>query len=191
MKLWHTFPPLAVLPLLLLAAPAHAQLNLSLLPASQAGNPGDTLNFTGMLSNPTAASDPNAYSVFLNSDSPTFNGPGTIDATPFFTNAPASLDPAGTMDANGNLTNTDTYNGPFFDITLDPNAAPGTYNGTFTILGGADGNASDTVATQDFSVTVLPAAVPEASSVVSLGVLLALGLGGLVVSTRRRKSAAL
>ncbi len=184
MKLWHTFSPLAVLPLLLLAAPAHAQLTLNLLPAVQAGNPGDTLYFTGTLSNMTADT------VFLNSDSPTFNGPGTIDDTPFFNNAPASLDPMGTMDANGNPT--DTYNGPFFDITLNANAAPGTYNGTFTILGGVDGNATDTVATQDFSVTVLPvAAVPEASSVVSLGVLLALGLGGLSVSTRRRKATSL
>lgn len=186
MKLWHTFSPLAVLPLLLLAAPAHAQLNLSLLPSSQAGNPGDTLNFTGTLSNPTLDS------VFLNGDTPTFNGPGTIDDSPFLFNAPLSLDPLGTTDGNGNPTGTDTYTGPFFDVKLDPNAAPGTYFGSFVVTGGADGSAQDTVATQDFSVTVLPAAaVPEASSMISLGVLLALGLGGLAVSAKRRKSTSL
>lgn len=41
----------------------------------------------------------------------------------------------------------------------------------------------------DISVTDAgPAAVPEASSVISLGVLLTLGLGGLLVSARRRKA---
>ena len=185
--IWHKLSPLAVLPLLLLAVPAHAQLNLNLANTSLAGNPGDTLNFTGTLSNPTLAS------VFLNSDNPTFNGPGTTDGSPFLLNpnAPISLDPAGTTDANGNPTGTDSYSGPFFDVTLDPNAAPGIYNGTFTILGGVDGNATDNVATEDFSVTVLPAAVPEASPTVSLGVLLALGLGGLIVSAKRRKASAL
>jgi hypothetical protein len=39
----------------------------------------------------------------------------------------------------------------------------------------------------DISVTVAPA-VPEASTTVSLGLLLALGLSGLVVSARRRKA---
>ena len=181
MKLWHKLSPLAVLPLALLAAPAQAQLTLNLTPAAQVGAIGDTLNFTGTLSNPTLDT------VFLNSDSFSFSGPAPDDSP--FLNAPLSLDPVGTTDMNGNPT--DSYTGGFFNVTLDSSVAPGTYLGTFSILGGADSNAADTVATEDFSVTVLPAAVPEASSLVSLGVLLALGLGGLVISAKRRKSAAL
>ena len=184
MKLWYKLSPLAVLPLALLAVPAQAQLTLNLTPAAQAGNPGDILSFTGSLSNPTA------NAVFLNSDSVNFNGPAPQpDDGPFLFNAPLSLDPMGTTDANGNPT--DSYTGGFFNVTLNGDALPGTYTGTFTILGGADSTASDTVATEDFSVTVLPAAVPEASSMISLGVLLALGLGSLAVSAKQRKSAAL
>jgi hypothetical protein len=181
MKLWHKLSPLALLPLALLAAPAQAQLTLNLNQAAQVGAIGDTLNFTGTLSNPTTDT------VFLNSESFSFSGPAT-DASPFLISAPLILDPMGTTDANNNPT--DSYTGGFFDVTLDPSVAPGLYTGTVSIIGGAGAFATDTVATHDFSVTVLPAAVPEASSVVSLGVLLAMGLGGLVVSARRRKCSA-
>ena len=76
----------------------------------------------------------------------------------------------------------------FFDITLLPSAAPGTYFGTFTILGGPTANDQATVGTEDFSVTLPPPTVPESSTTLSLGLLLALGLGGVVVSARRRKA---
>ncbi len=39
-----------------------------------------------------------------------------------------------------------------------------------------------------FTVNVAPAAVPEASSVVSFSLLMAFGLGGLVVAARRKKA---
>jgi len=56
------------------------------------------------------------------------------------------------------------------------------------VQGGADGNASDELASAPFSVTVLaqPAAVPEASTTLSFGLLLVLGGGGLLVAKRRR-----
>jgi hypothetical protein len=156
------------------AAPAaHAQLNFTLTPSSQFGSPGSTLQFFGTLANPSTTD-----TVFLNGDTPTFTAPGlTLDASPFNSNAPLSLGPLGS--------GTDIYTGDFFDVSIGSAALPGTYLGTFEIQGGADGNAQDTIATQDFSVTVLPQAVPEASSVTSLGLLLMLGLGGIIVARRR------
>jgi len=171
---------LAPVLLLCFAAPnaAQAQLTLTLSPSSQAGKVPNTFHFTGTLTNPTGAV------VFLNGDSPTFNGPGTIDDSAFLNNAPLSLGPAGG--------GSDTYTGSFFDITLPSSAAPSTYFGTFTVLGGPTANDLMTVGTEDFSVMVSPSpAVPEASTTVSLGLLLALGLGGLVVAARRKNSASL
>ena len=55
---------------------------------------------------------------------------------------------------------------------------------TFTGLNTAGG---DDTAFID-SVAVSPAAVPEASTTVSLGLLLTLGLGGLIIAAKRRKS---
>ena len=159
------------------APAAHAQLSLTLTPASQAGTAPGTFSFSGTLANPTA------NTVFLNGDSLTFNGPAsglTLDDSPFLTNAPSSLGASGG--------GSDTYTGGFFDVTASPSAAPGTYFGTFSVVGGADGSAQNTVATEDFSVSVTgqTALVPEASSVVSLALLLALGLGGVWRAARRK-----
>ena len=49
----------------------------------------------------------------------------------------------------------------------------------------SDGPSSDG---PSFVVTFAPAAVPEASTTISLGLLLALGLGGVTVSARRRET---
>ena len=176
MNLRMTLSLLAPALLLCFAAPhaAQAQLTLTLMPASQTGSAPGAFHFTGTLTNSTAAE------VFLNGDSPTFNGPGTIDDSAFLTNAPLTLGAMGS--------GSDTYTGSFFDITLPSSAAPGTYFGTFTILGGLTANDQIAVATEDFLVTVPPPAVPEASTTVSLGLLLVLGLGGTVVSARRRKA---
>ena len=167
---------LAPVLLLCFAAPnaAQAQLTLTLSPSSQAGKVPNTFHFTGTLTNPTGAV------VFLNGDSPTFNGPGTIDDSAFLNNAPLSLT-AVTMPGAA-------YTGGFFDVIMT-SAAQGTYFGTFEVLGGPTANDQAVVATEDFSVTVAPSPVPEASTTVSLGLLLTLGLGGVVVSARRRKTA--
>lgn len=174
-------PAFAILLAALFAAPAaQAQLTLTLTPAGQAGSAPSTFHFTGTLSNPTASE------VFLNGDSPTFNGPGSIDGSPFLNNAPTSLMPTGSTGGSGNPT--DSFTGSFFDVTLDSSAAPGTYFGTFEVLGGPTANDQNIVATEDFSVTVTPSPVPEAPSVVSFGLLLLLGLGGTVVA-KCKKSA--
>ena len=166
----------AVVPLGTGAPTAHAQTLDFTLDAQgvQDAAPGSVLHFTGTLSNPSATD-----AVFLNADTPTFAAPGlTLDDSPFAMNAPAALGSAGS--------GSDIFAGDFFDVTVDPSARPGTYTGTFEVQGGADSNASDIVAAHDFSVTVLPQAVPEASSVTSLGLLLMLGLGGIIVVRRKK-----
>lgn len=55
---------------------------------------------------------------------------------------------------------------------------------------GSDGGLASTQTISSFSFRETPAPVPEASTTVSLGLLLALGLGGLVVAARRKKDAA-
>lgn len=183
MKLFARLFPVAVLLATLALTPAaHAQLVLDLTPPGQAGPVSSVFNFSGTLINPTSDE------VFLNGDSLTFNGPASglsLDDSPFFNNAPLSL--------TGTGSGGDVYSGGFFSVSIASNAAAGTYFGTFSILGGADANAQDTVATQDFSVTVTgradPAPVPEASSVVSLGLLLLLGAGGVFAARRRPATA--
>lgn len=181
---------LPLLALALLAAPAQAQLTLNFTPANQFGNPGDTLHFSGMFTNPTADT------IYLNGLQSDFSGPAMSDTSPFST-SPTQLDPMGTIGTDG--TPTDSYTGGVFDLTLNPDAAPGTYYGTFAVLGGATDTSSDDVTLdpnapdnpkhfEQFSVTVLPSAqpIPELSSTVSLGLLLT--LGGLVVVARRRRA---
>ncbi len=187
MKLVTRLFSLAALLATLAAAPAaHAQLTFSLTPASQAGNPGDTLHFTGMLSN-TSTTDTVSLA---GGDTVNFNAPGlTLDDTPFFNNAPATLQTAGSVDGNNN--STDSFTGDFFDVKIanDGTAVPGTFFGTFTVNATDNATGADASVSQDFSVTVDPSPVPEASTTVSFGLLLLLGLGGVVIAKKRRQSA--
>ena len=177
MKLLQKLSLLGLLPFVLLAAPAHAQLNLVLTPASQAGNPGDTLTFSGTLSNPTADL------VSVDGLTGSINGPTSqLDNTSFLTNGPLSLDPMGTTDSFGNPT--DSYFGSLFDVTINPDALPGTYTGTVLIP--TAGYTGSQPTHSDFSITVLPAAaVPEAATAISLGFLLLLGGVSLCCVKRR------
>lgn len=167
--------PAALLAASVLAAPAQAQVTFSLTPPVLGGVNGDTLHFTGVLTN--TGPDP----VFLNNDSLTFNAPVlglTTNDTPFFDGTPTGiLAPAGQVGS--------AYSGGFFDVTLN-GAMPGTYSGTFVILGGADANALEPVASQGFQVIVPASApVPEASTAASLALLLVLAGFGVV---RRRRA---
>lgn len=178
MKLVQKLSMLGLLPFALLAAPAHAQLNLQLTPASQAGNPGDTLTFSGTLSNSTA------NAVSLDGLTFSFTGPTSKpDGTAFFNYAPLSLDPMGTIDNSGNPT--DSYSGSIFDVTLNSDALPGTYTGTVFIT--TNGYTGSQPTQADFAVTVLPAAVPEAATAVSFGFLLL--LGGISMCCVKRRPA--
>ena len=77
------------------------------------------------------------------------------------------------------------YSGLLFTVTLPSNVASGLYHGSFSILGGADGNAENVLATVNFNVNVpgsSPSAVPEPGSLLLLGT----GLAGMGAAIRRR-----
>ena len=156
----------ALIPIFLAAAAAcHASvLTVAIVPDTLTGNPGNVLPFFGSLTNTTGST------VFINSDSFTFAIAGADD-TPFLINAPISLGPLGSA-------------GPFefLDVTIPLAQAPGTYDGVFTVLGGADGNAQDNLGSAAFHVTV-NSTVPEPGSLL----LMAAGLAGLIRRWRHRR----
>ncbi len=155
---------------LLLALPAaHAAtiLNVTLSPSPQSGVPGQTLTFSGVLENTTGSE------VFLNSNSYTFDigGLGVVDDALFLSNAPISL---AAMEVTSPF--------DFFTVTIPGGQAPGPYLGVFTVLGGADGIASDVLGNGTFTVEVAAEGVPEPGSIV----LLCGGLGVLGWMRRRK-----
>ena len=142
----------------------------------------DTVTFT--LSNPTqsisgqaggiatyivtaTASASNGAAVFLNGDSFNVGAPLTLDDSDFFAESPLSMAPG----------EVDTFD--MFAITVPAGTTLGNYSGFFTVLGGADGNANDTLGTVNF-VTVV---TPEPGSFILLGT----GLSGLVGIVRRKQ----
>lgn len=150
------------------AANAASILDVTLSPASQTGNPGQTLTFSGVLQNNFDAE------VFINSNSYTFQigDPGVLDDSLFLSNAPLSL---------LGLESSNPFD--FFTVTIPALQAPGLYTGVFTVVGGADDLAADVIGTASFQVEVpAPATgVPEPASIV----LLCGGLGWLAWTRRR------
>lgn len=172
----------ALLAFLSVLPAAHAQapdpLLLTFTAPDQTTGPGSILHFTGLLTNASGSA------VFLNGDSLTFSAPVaglTLDDSSFNNNAPTLL----TAGPPGNF-----YTGSFFDVMVSPSVAPGTYQGTFDVSGGADGTASGEVASAPFTVTVAApnvSAAPEPSPLAGLG-LTALGVAGLALKARRKKA---
>jgi len=150
---------------------ARAQLSLTFTQASLSGTPGSTLTFSATLLNKGVTE------TFLNGDTFTLTGTGlTLDDTKFFANAPLSL--------LGGA----SFTGPIFDVVLAPAAVPNNYAGTFSVLGGANSTATQTLATGNFQVNVVrpqQAAIPEpgVGTLLAAGVLPALGI---VVRGRRK-----
>ncbi|HTC35246.1 MAG TPA: PEP-CTERM sorting domain-containing protein [Bryobacteraceae bacterium] len=175
-KNWFTILALALLPS---AAALADTITITLDSPTLSGSAGDTLQFFGTLTNTTSDT------VFLNDDN--FNLAsiplGSIDDSPFFANAPLSLDAAGSLD--GGFTSGDIE---LFDVTIPDPFPPGNYDGTFQVLGGADGGSQDIVGTADFTVQVLGpvSGVPEPGS---LG-LMAAALVGICAINRRRRNRA-
>ena len=167
--------PVTAAALLLGGKPAAAQVTLNLQKPFQAGTTGSTFQFFGTITNfgPSA--------VFLTGDthSPDPLPAGvTLDDTPFLFNAPSLLSAVGSIGSS--------YTGEIFDVTLAPGVPPGFFSGLFSLTGGTDpvANQFETLNTNGFSI----AAVPEASTTISFGLLLA--LSGMVLAAARKKEAA-
>jgi hypothetical protein len=165
-----TFISLLALTVLAAAGAWAGNITIALDDPNQTGNPGETLNFFGTITN----NDPNSAdaAIYLNSDSPDFVGPGdaTFEDNFFAAYFPISLAPGAT---SGDI--------DLFDIVLaDPETDPfGPYPGsTYTLLGGMDGGADtaqDILAQVSFSVDVEPASsTPEPTSLALFGAGLAL-----------------
>lgn len=143
---------IATLALLSLCPIARADLiDIALTQTSETAIPGATVTFEATLTNLSTTD-----TVFLNGDSTAAaSGFLTIIDLPFLLNAPFFLDPSASS-------------GPFalFDVIVDAAAPPGSYDfNFFQILGGLDGNASDTLGSAVFSVIVsAPSLVPEPAS---------------------------
>ena len=160
----------AVIPIFLAAAAAcHAGtvVDVTFFPATQSGLPGDVLSFSGTIVNNTNAT------VFINADSFIFAISGAVDDSPFLLNAPLSLGP---LESSALFA--------FLDVTVPLGQTPGTYDGVLTVLGGADGNASDNLGAAAFHGAVNTSA-PEPG--VSLLVVAAIAA---MLSVRRLNHAA-
>ena len=157
---------------LLLGGRASAQLNVAFQFPTQDVVAGSTITVDGTLTNTSNAT------LFLNGDNLVLDGSGlTVSDQPFLTDAPPSLAPAGTVGSN--------WTGGLFQVSADLSTVPDLYTGSFTVFGGADSLSGDTLAAPTFQVIVHPAAVPESSSSLGLGLLLLLGGIGVWRAQRR------
>lgn len=84
------------------------------------------------------------------------------------------------------LTETLTQSGSTFSEVYDTGSLQSVLGGSSAYVGftGSDGGGNSTQTVSDFSFQNSPAAVPEASTTVSLSLLLMLGLGGLAIRKR-------
>ena len=150
----------------LAAASGRASILITFDVPDQRGGPGDTLVYTGVLSNG------GLETIFFNSNTLNLAGSGFLVTDLFFLNVPFSLDP-GQSSSSIELFNV-RVNDPFTDL-------PGAYAGTYALVGGIDSNAQNIIGSAEFAVTV--GALPEPSTVA----LLVIGLVALVGLHRRRQ----
>jgi hypothetical protein len=164
-----TLSLLALAVALLLSVPASADtVTLTLTdPVQFGGNSlGSSLSFDATVTAPIT----NSADVFLNSDSFNVDAPLTLDDDGFFFGFPLSLSPG------------ESFNGLLFTVFLPTSTPDAIYNGSFSILGGSDGNAANDLADVTFEVTM----TPEPTTILLLGA----GLPGLAAIIRRKLGAA-
>jgi hypothetical protein len=167
MTVSHCISALCALLLLCGGRGAEAQINFVFLPETMTASPGGQTTYAATVTN----NGPNT--VYINNDNITFDGPASVDDSPFVSAFTGPLAAGQSITNQGILT-----------LTVDTTAAPNAYLGSFNILGGDSDSANNPLASQNFELVV--AAVPECSSLQ----LLTLGLGGLAalcpLSFRRR-----
>ena len=125
---------------------------------------GATLSVSGSLAN-TVFSEQFLNSVNISGLTPLM----LLDSNPFFdviTGAPISL--AASSGAGSSVSGIS-----FFNVAIDSLVLPGSYSGTMTIIGGANGAAMDIIGTSTFTVEVT-AATPEPATWAMLGIGLAI-----------------
>ena len=155
--------------LLLLPAAAQADPIILTLDMQQSLTQGERQPSTGRSRTPGR---------FINGVSLTLDGSPagfTFDDSPFFSTVPAFLAPGALAGP-----------GPFFNVMVAIAVAPGSYTGSFSVLGGADDAAQDILATQEFVINVLPAGgvpIPEPATCL----LMVAGLAGIVACRRSRR----
>ena len=173
--------PLTLLPLLALPNAAHAQM--------QATWKTPTPVFTSSLPQTVAvtATLVNNYSVpiYLNSDFSTVDAPVTLDDSPFQNTFVFAANPV-VLAAGGG-----TFKGTVFDFVIPGGTAAGDYNAQFVMQGGTDAyGATDLAETPaTFHITVQSAPVPEASTTISLGLLLVLGSAAFLARRKKARTA--
>lgn len=143
---------------LLSSAAAYADTVTLTVAGPSDGTTGSTLVYTGTVS----AASTNTSLQYLNGDAFTVNGPLVLDDSSFFNNFPFFLSPG------------QSYTGPLFTLLLPPNAPLGSYDGTFTLLGGATDTAFSALFNAPFSVVVTPE--PSSLLLLGTGVLCTLGI---------------
>ena len=127
---------------------AHADLVLTLGSNTVSGGQGSSVAVNGTLTNTGAAP------VFLNGALSFIPPPDlSLDDQPFFDNPPESLSPG------------ESFTGTLLTVDIGPQAALGTYQGSFTIQGGADEDTFDTLATVNFSVQIVLDTTPPVVTV--------------------------
>jgi hypothetical protein len=169
MKLKMTLAVVALLTIGLSSAAAYADsvtFTLTNPNAEVAQSTGGSVTYDATVAAPAS----NGAAVFLNGDAFNVTAPVSLNDNDFFADFPLSLAP-GT-----------SFTGDLFVLTMPAGAPLGSYLGTFTLLGGADGGASDVLGTVDFNLT----STPEPSSILLLMTGMAgLGWAGVKRSLRR------
>jgi hypothetical protein len=147
-------------------------LDISLDQSTLTGSSGSVLEFTGTLTNTTDSVlwlNGDDYNVLI-SDPTSY----AFDDSPFYDNTPS-----GYLDANGT-----TGDIGLFNFTIFSSLAPGNYDGSFTVTGGAGTDSQDILGSVDFTVQVTAAGQQNTAPEPGALPLVAIGIGVLLARKR-------